>query len=494
MASTSKLTEAIAQDLREAWQKLIKSEKREEIYCFGIYTTELGDYLIPTACGEKGLAKVAKRYVKEGHYKSGEALEALRWSLPDSPHHDTFKYDRTEMLLSDRPDPYGLTESQSDREARTRHQAAYTALKTLDKEGLFGKGKMRESITIVLTGPDNADEFALHWLKKLNPKSVYEAFIEPIHQTPTQGTIEQYGSRKSGTSALALSVDGQYIAIAGDTRAFVFETGPPRQVLAKELPKRGAYANLHGVSFSVEGTLAVLTEEGGKPTLSILTGKNWSKVKHFPLQDKEPLSFVGSPTGDWYAMSTQNNWLTVYAPNDEQLARFKAHKDWPRKIAVSPNSRLLASADRRSGLFVWDTLKWEPAIHNAGIKANAVTFNNKGDRMAVYSPWERDPLRIVNPQTGKVLKTYNLEREIQTAAFSPDDTLLALGMNPIEICDPAEAALVDLKAGKIIRSQYGSHSSIDDLAFITSNGTTKIAIAGDPEDKALMALTVWVLD
>jgi hypothetical protein len=60
------LREALVASCRRAWEGWRKSNPGERFYAFALYTTMDSDYFVPTICGEDGLTKVARAYLKHG--------------------------------------------------------------------------------------------------------------------------------------------------------------------------------------------------------------------------------------------------------------------------------------------------------------------------------------------------------------------------------------------------------------------------------------------
>lgn len=492
------LTKALIQDLEDAWNKLQKQKPPETVYAFGIYTTESAEYLIPFACGTKGLAKVAKKYVKTGHYTADEAEDALRWSIPDSPYLDALKYGRTEAALKARPQMFGeeMTDTEAVREIRLRLNSATAALKSLDKQGLFGKGKARESIVLLIEAGDREEAFAEKWAKKLNPQKVYDAWAA-LGETETVGMWSQYGTKNTyETGQLSLSHDGSLMAVAGDCHAFIFETDTPKQVFSKELPERGAYASITGVSLSHDGTqLAVLSDEGKSFHLSLLSGTKWKMmIQHKFKLKAEELCFTASPRGEWFAIATQDNKITILSADGKTLRCLARNKTWPRRIDTDRDGRLLASVDEESGLHIWDTKDWSEKIHLPEMTGTHTTFSPVGDRLAVTHRWaDQDvPIRIINPKTGKLVKQIDLPGyEVQAVAFSPGGEHIACAIQRIEDILDTQVILMEIKSGKTIDRLKGSHESVDDLAFVTNQNA--IAIAGNGLGSSLKPLVLWEL-
>jgi len=72
-------------ELRAAWASLRGRHPCERFYSFGLYTTDLADYLMVTASTEEGLSEVTQRYVTQTGRDATALRATLRWSPPDSP-------------------------------------------------------------------------------------------------------------------------------------------------------------------------------------------------------------------------------------------------------------------------------------------------------------------------------------------------------------------------------------------------------------------------
>src|SRR5882762_9725479 len=74
-------------ELRAAWATLHGRHPGERFYSFGLYTTDLAEYLSVTASTEEGLSEVTQRYVTQTGHDPGAQRLSLRWSPCDSPLH-----------------------------------------------------------------------------------------------------------------------------------------------------------------------------------------------------------------------------------------------------------------------------------------------------------------------------------------------------------------------------------------------------------------------
>ena len=68
-----------------AWATLRGRHPGERFYSFGLYTTDLAEYLSVTASTEEGLSEVTQRYVTQTGRDPGAQRLSLRWSPCDSP-------------------------------------------------------------------------------------------------------------------------------------------------------------------------------------------------------------------------------------------------------------------------------------------------------------------------------------------------------------------------------------------------------------------------
>jgi hypothetical protein len=199
------LIDAFVTDLAAAWSADRAARAKETPYAFVLYGVEGGPaWLSPYVLTEEGLNRVATRYVKEGYYDTlAEARDALRWSVPDAPIARSGgepKLPSVEAVFSPRAKKLGETEGY-----RTLAKAATEALKRLDRQGLFGKGRARERIVLVILTEDTEDDLATPSVKALNPRAVWKRFEA---QTRTEGVY-------AACNALAIAPDGKTLLATG---------------------------------------------------------------------------------------------------------------------------------------------------------------------------------------------------------------------------------------------------------------------------------------
>ena len=170
-------------ELRAAWTTLRGRHPGERFYSFGVYTTELADYLSVTASTEEGLSEVSQRYVTETGSDPAAQRVALRWSPTDSPLH---REGRELLADSDRlrregegPEPSDDT-PEADEAIALIFDAAIQALRQLDAEGVFGEGLERAQLVLGIWKGDQSDEERIEFASLLNPRPVAERFAREI--------------------------------------------------------------------------------------------------------------------------------------------------------------------------------------------------------------------------------------------------------------------------------------------------------------------------
>ena len=148
----------------------------------------------------------------------------------------------------------------------------------------------------------------------------------------------------------------------------------------------------------------------------------------------EALKF--SPDGRSLAVATSAGiWLyETETYNPRKL--ITADKGRITAIAFSADSRRVAGASGNYTLSVWDArsghpLKTfglessDPEVVGGPVQVVFVAFSPDGRRLVSFARYE-DTLRVWDVRTGRLLKTFR-ETSSDTAAFSPDGHILALG-------------------------------------------------------------------
>jgi len=191
-----------------------------------------------------------------------------------------------------------------------------------------------------------------------------------------------------GFSDASWSPDGNLIALAPDyTSVFVWDLRTDS--VAYELKRH--FNRITSVAFSPDGSLLASSDRDGKIHLwNVSTGEFVaSMVDHF---DGLVNQIAWSPNGNYLAAATFNKEVVIYDVSTTRvILRLGAvHTDVVNSVAWSPDGSLIASGGLDRSIVIWDT--------SNGLKL-----------------FQRDTVDI-NP------------RIVQRLAFSPDQTMLAVGL------------------------------------------------------------------
>ena len=182
--------QSLRRSLKAALDRLPKLIRKESLYAFALYTSGESDfsYLSVSANTEEALRRTATRYAREDpSYRGKLGLRRLRWSTPDWKYHD---FDETVGSLALPPEE----ERPAALDAKL-YGSFVDALRHLDREGVFGKGKARHRVTLNVVCGDISEDFFRHGLEAINPKAVVrdylhdwtpDAFLRELNSLPAR--------------------------------------------------------------------------------------------------------------------------------------------------------------------------------------------------------------------------------------------------------------------------------------------------------------------
>jgi hypothetical protein len=496
-AAENSLVAAMIADAREAWRRLHEKFPGETFYAFGFYTTELGSYFGPFACGEEGLEKVAAEYVARRTYRDLErAKSALRWSIADSPYRKevTALDAHTAGELAKRPEPDQLDDVPMAREVRARMNAAVAALNALDEEGLFGTGKARAQLTLLIEAGDREEDFVLKWAKKLNPPAVYEAFAK-IGARRTVGTFTEFGTKKVYTTErLAVSADRRLVATAGWYYAFLFDVVAMKQHFCRSIVNARDKGWICDTAMSSDGTTVAFlrAEENRGSYLAIFRGAGWKEQTNVRVGTK-PFALACAPDGSWFAVSDTGRVTTVFNASGERIASLAGHKASVLRLATSPDGALLASIGPQAGLLLWNTRDWS-LQRRIAVSGDGVTFDATGRYLLTTPRRQAHGLAIWDVASGELVRELTVPGYRFTAArFSPDGRTIAAAVMPIVRRfdeDYDEAVLLDANDGRVLERLRGGFEAITDFVFLPEKNAIAFAAYGH----TLRPLTLWEIN
>jgi hypothetical protein len=254
-----KLRKAFETDLPACWQLARSLHPNETPYAFALHGVEGTPYFYPHVLTEEGLTQVANRYVADGYDENfEEARKDLRWSMEDSPYSDELngKLSQVNALLE--PVVHTLDETEG---YALLAKAAMAAFAALDRKGMFGRGKEREKLVLLIETELADKDWSKPSAKRLNPPKVFRRYEK---ETRCEGVF-------ATSEALLFSADGRQLFFTG-SRAPKPEMDPDKEeviccnVIGLRLKRRWAFSwardsgqgTPRDIACDAQGTLYVL--------------------------------------------------------------------------------------------------------------------------------------------------------------------------------------------------------------------------------------------
>lgn len=509
--SDPELVAAMRQACSVAWKHWRAASPEESFYAFALYTTPMGEYYHPVACGEVALGRIAaahhaKHVGEPGGGSLEQAREGLRWVMAESPYFGEGQGfgDAIGEVLARRPSPYGPTERASEREIAIRHESAVDALKALDNEGLFGL--KRDRPILLIEAGDREEHFVLGFAKRLNPKAVFQAFERPLLFQPKGRFTSITAKKVYDVSDLELVRSaGLAIAASGSEGIFCFDislaSGEGESALQGRLLWRGPRGDaptLQRIAASADARMFAATYDEGQGDVGVVHwhSNDWKTLRRVALpQDVVPLDIVVARDATWFAVSSMDNRVRIMRTSDgAELACLDGPLAWPRRVELSPDGRVLATADARTGVRTWDVASFVRGT-TLPRPADGVTFSPDG--RYVYTTLEFGPeLDSELPEMQSVLIWDIVSSavvhdvrvpgwRIVRAAASTDQSLIACICNEIGGARHAAFA-VEVITGRIV-AELDLGVPLREVAFI---GSRTLAVSPYAHDE-FSALVVW---
>ncbi len=483
------LRAAFKTDLAACWQHARSLHPDHQAYAFVLYGLEGGAYLTPHVLTEESLTEVATRYLKEGYHDTlDESRKALRYSVADSPLFAELEdmLPSVEALL--KPHEQFLTDEETAA-YKLLAKAAMEALKALDAEVFFGKGKQRERLLLVILTEDTEEDWTKRSARQLNPPAVFRRYEA---DTKIEGNY-------ACSEAIAIAPDGRSLYSTGSRQINPKKELDTSEVVAYEIagPKLKRRWELLFSMFGDSGR-AISCSRDGK-TIVVMRAK---------YADQTGLAWL-------MRFGRDKNTVIDQAQIQGEPCRFAVSKDDSR-MAVSMHDRSLHIVDGKFSVLKILKLPVKArdlkfldsgdllAATETGIlritsdfKSTATPFKDKclqvsvdaGEKLAVatldYTVLISRSLEHETELGCKLLRLPSLEpiRElklpgliVENAIISPDGRYVACDVKRvgtyrhfIVVCETA--------TGKEIARQK-ANSSTNDLKFLSDNRTLVIAKSG----------------
>ena len=238
------------------------------------------------------------------------------------------------------------------------------------------------------------------------------------------------------------------------TERVVAQEGSALQVIP--LSSSG-YEEVHSLAYSSDGQYLSV---GGISGIYIFDGKNLSPLNYLDtrVSARNVLFLPGSHT---LAAGLFDNTIKLWNASKAQLSdTFLGHQGWVRKISVSKDGSLLASASDDDTLRIWRVADGKLLLtisqNTQGVRAVAIS----PDGQLVAGALRDHTVRVWRVADGNLLYTLTGHTDwVRCLAFSPDGSLLASGSFDMNI------RLWRMSDGSLARILKGHTSSVLELAF-----------------------------
>ena len=232
------------------------------------------------------------------------------------------------------------------------------------------------------------------------------------------------------TGAMALSDDGQILALAQDHALRLLDTSTGKDTF----PQTGGQAAVSRVNFLPDGnSLATISDDGAGRIWETTTGKEMRSMT-IPMVEEGAMAVDWTVAGQRYAVGMMTNQIHICdATNGKNLYSLNGNKTGFSALAFSPDGRVLAVREMVSPLIhIHDvtTGKEMPRLEAppGGVAANqnllglfmhaslGLTFSPDGKRLATSI--DEKSIGIWNVDTGKQVGPYPMPGDVSLHALS----------------------------------------------------------------------------
>ncbi|MFW9261927.1 NB-ARC domain-containing protein [Nostoc sp. CALU 546] len=222
----------------------------------------------------------------------------------------------------------------------------------------------------------------------------------------------------------------------------------------------GIFDSILSVAFNpVNGEIVATGDADGR--ISFWQATYGEQLFHWKAHDNWVRTVAFSPDGKTLVSCSDDHTVKIWdVDSQKQLMKLDGHNSWVRSVAFSHDGKIVASASSDKTIRLWDldTQKCWEILEDHNDFVRSVVFSPDGKILASGSADQT--VRLWDVKTGKCLKTLKGHTKlVQSVVFSSDGEILA------SCSDDKTVKLWDVKTGKLLNTLSGHTNLIHSIAL-----------------------------
>lgn len=459
------LTKAFADDWRDYFRSLKAKYPDERWYGFFAIGHDDMFGMTPVAMGENDLRRRCEERAAKKRESVEKLMESERFDICASVYLSEGELSkRVEEVLDPLGDRYELSEREYENFMQAYLESAISALKVLDKEGLFGVGVERTKIVVSIAGTDQSDLSRRDCARLTNPPAALVEFERQLQIDEPVGTYRTLGKTPIyQVNDMRVSSDGSVIAMCGSNEIELWTLND-----GKSRVRSSAKGNHWRLALSGDGSLLVVSD-GNLVRLwrrAPASAKRWSEG---PVMFEAPEQVNGlafSPDGLRLLVMDSSGALHCLNAASATVV-WRADIAYQRDFEISPDGELIVGISGEDSLVL--DAKNGREIRRLEANVACVAFSPDSQTMVIGT---EGTLVANERQHNASVLIYSVNRarlERQFSMRAKDVRAIAVSNNGTRVAVSVAGGwirVMNLVSGEIVESVRGRQESVDSLSFL----------------------------